>query len=127
VFYAKGLRFIFSTRSALPFILKEDGSKFYDESYVFQSDKDEIIRTGKAGYIVSYGDELYRSLDAVERLKKEGLDVGLINKVTMNVVDEEVIKTVGQSGFVLVVETLNKKTGLGSKVSLTLLSDWSSS
>jgi transketolase C-terminal domain/subunit len=65
---------------------------------------------------VAYGDMLYRSLDAVERLRKEGVDVGLINKSTLNVVDEQVIKDIGSTGFVLVVESLNQRTGLGSKV-----------
>jgi transketolase C-terminal domain/subunit len=59
---------------------------------------------------------LYRSVDAVERLRKEGVDVGLINKSTLNVVDEQVIKDIGSTGFVLVVESLNQRTGLGSKV-----------
>jgi len=121
VFYEKGIRFVMSTRSKVPWILKEDGSKFYDESYKFTPNKDEVIRPGTAGYIISYGDELYRSLDAVERLKKDGLDVGLINKVTLNVVDEEIIEKVGKSGFVLVVESLNRKTGLGSKFGTWLL------
>lgn len=58
----------------------------------FAPGKDEVIRTGKVGYIVSFGDALYRSLDAVERLKKEGFDFGLINKATLNVVDEETIR-----------------------------------
>jgi transketolase C-terminal domain/subunit len=35
------------------------------------------------------------ALDAVERLKQEGIDVGLINKPTLNVVDEEIIAKVG--------------------------------
>lgn len=75
-----------------------------------------MIRKGTAGYIVTYGEMVYRSLDAVERLKKDGIDVGLINKPTLNVVDEDTIKLVGKSPFVLVVESLNQKTGLGSKV-----------
>lgn len=41
------------------------------------------------GYIVSYGDALYRSLDAVHRLRHMGLSVGLVNKCHVNVVDEE--------------------------------------
>ena len=41
------------------------------------------------GYIVSYGDALYRSLDAVHRLQHMGLSVGLVNKCHVNVVDEE--------------------------------------
>lgn len=116
VFYEKGIKFIFSTRSKLPWILREDGSRFFDNNYKFQPGKDEYIRKGKAGYIVSYGDMLYRSLDAVERFRVEGVEVGLINKSTLNVVDEDAIKDIGSTGFVLVVESLNQKTALGSKV-----------
>jgi transketolase C-terminal domain/subunit len=58
----------------------------------FVPGKDDEIRSGKVGYIVSFGDALYRSLDAVERLKKEGFDFGLINKCTLNEVDEETIR-----------------------------------
>jgi hypothetical protein len=39
----------------------------------------------------------------VERLRKKGVDVGLINKSTVNEVDEHVIKDIGSTGFVLVV------------------------
>lgn len=117
VFYEKGLRFVFSTRAKVPWILKEDGSRYYGEGYKFQPSKDEYIRKGTKGYIVAYGDMLYRSVDAVDRLRQEGLDVGLINKSTLNVVDEQVLKDIGSTGFVLVVESLNQKTGLGSKVS----------
>jgi transketolase C-terminal domain/subunit len=122
VFYEKGLRFVFSTRAKVPWILKEDGSRYYGEGYKFEPSKDEYIRKGSKGYIVAYGDMLYRSADAVDRLRQEGLDVGLINKSTLNVVDEQVLKDIGSTEFVLVVESLNQKTGLGSKVSRTLFS-----
>lgn len=97
-------------------MLKEDGSKVYDEGYQFQPGKDEVIRSGTLGYIVSYGEMLYRSLDAVERLREEGYDVGLINKSTLNVVDEDMMKKIGSTQFVLVAESMNQRTGLGSKV-----------
>ena len=90
VFFDKGIRFIFSTRSKIPFILKEDNSRLFGEDYVFVPGKDETIADGKAGYVVSFGDMLYRSWDAVLRCRQEGLDVGLINKPTLNLVDEEV-------------------------------------
>jgi transketolase len=122
VFWKKGLRFIFSTRSKVPYILKEGtDQKLYGEGYKFVPGKEEIIRKGSAGYIVSYGDMLYRSLDAVENLRAEGLDVGLINKPTLNVVDEETIKVYGSSPFVLVVESIAQKTGLGSRLGTQLL------
>lgn len=104
-------------------ILRQDGTKFYGEGYTFVPGKDEIIREGTAGYILSFGDAVYRCLDAVEKLKvldiarpslqdppcmhwvhltgrgvtpvqAEGLDVGLINKPTLNVIDEETMKLV---------------------------------
>lgn len=122
VFWNKGLRFIFSTRAKVPYILKEGtDQKLFGEGYKFVPGKEEVIRKGSAGYIVSYGDMLYRSLDAVENLRAEGLDIGLINKPTLNVVDEETIKVYGSSPFVLVVESIAQKTGLGSRLGTHLL------
>ncbi|WP_416669250.1 transketolase C-terminal domain-containing protein [Egbenema bharatensis] len=121
VFNDPGLRFIFSTRSKTPNVLTADGQDFFGGDYKFVPGKDEVIREGTAGYIVSFGDALYRALDAVERLKQEGIDVGLINKPTLNVVDEETIAKVGSSPFVLVVEAFNRKTGLGSRYGSWLL------
>ena len=129
VFFERGIRFIFSTRAKVPYILKPDGSRFFEGDYKFEPGKDETILEGKAGYVVSFGEMLYRSYDAVLRVREQGLDVGLINKSTLNLVDEEVriqflgksadclylyqtIKKIGSSPFVLVVESLNKKTGV---------------
>ncbi|BAY28684.1 transketolase domain-containing protein [Nostoc carneum NIES-2107] len=121
VFFDPGLRFIFSTRSKVPNILDSNGNEFFGNGYKFVPDKDEIIREGTQGYIVSFGDALYRCVDAVERLKQEGLDVGLINKPTLNVVDEEAIAKIGKAPFVLVVEAFNRRTGLGSRFGSWLL------
>ena len=112
VFFDKGLRFVFSTRSKVPWLLKEDGSRFFDEGYEFVPGKDEVVAEGSAGYVVSYGDMLYRSWDAVLRCRQEGLDVGLVNKPTLNLVDEQTMRKIGGSKFVLVVESLNQKTGV---------------
>jgi transketolase len=116
-----GLRFVFSTRSETPEILDQDGKPFYAGNYAFSPDRDEIIRPGTRGYVVSYGEMLYRSLDAVERLRASGLDVGLINKPTLNVIDEEAILRAGETAFVLVVESQNVKTGLGVRYGTWLL------
>ena len=122
VFFKKGLRFIFSTRSKVPYIYKEGTEELlYGGDYKFVPGKEDFIRKGKAGYVVSYGDMLYRSLDAVERLREEGLDVGLVNKTTLNQVDEEAIKEYGSTGFVIVVESIAQKTGLGSRLGTHLL------
>lgn len=121
VFFDSGLRFIYSTRSKVPQILDENGNNFFGEGYTFVPGKDEVIREGTAGYIISFGDGLYRALDAVEKLKQQGIDVGLINKPTLNVIDEEMLAKVGKAPFVLVVEALNRRTGLGSRFGSWLL------
>ncbi|KAI9454750.1 thiamine diphosphate-binding protein [Lactarius psammicola] len=112
VFFERGLRFVFSTRAKVPYLLKPGSDdKLFDNDYEFVPGKDEVILDGKAGYVVSYGDMLYRSYDAVLRVRQEGLDVGLINKPTLNLVDEQTIRKIGSSPFVLVVESLSRKTG----------------
>ena len=121
IFFEPGLRFIFSTRSKVPTILDTEGNEFFGEDYVFESGKDEIIREGTRGYIVSFGECLYRALDAVERLKQQGIDVGLINKPTLNTIDEDMLTKIGESPMVLVVESFNRKTGLGSRMGTWLL------
>ena len=54
-------------------------------------------------------------LDAVTELRQSGLDVGLINKSTLNRVDEASLARIGKSRFVLVAEAQNVQTGLGAR------------
>jgi transketolase len=121
VFQDPGLRFIFSTRSKVPNLLSASGEDLYGDGYVFKAGKDEVVREGSAGTIVSFGEALYRALDAVERLRQEGIALTLINKATLNVVDEEMMEKIGRSPFVLVVESFNRRTGLGSRFGSWLL------
>ncbi len=121
VYGDEGLRFVFTTRSKVPYILRADGSRFFDDKYSFVSGKDDLIREGKDGYVVSFGEMLYRSLDAVERARAEGIDVGLINKATLNVADEDMLKRVGATKFALLVEGQNVETGLGVRYGTWLL------
>ena len=79
IFHDPGLRFIFSTRAKVPMLNGDDGKALYADGYEFIPGKDDVVREGTDGYIVSFGDGLYRALDAVERLKKEGLYIGLSN------------------------------------------------
>lgn len=119
----KGLRFVFTTRSSTPLLKKEDGvTDLYGDGYVFVPGKDEIVREGTAGYVVSFGDALYRCLDAVTALKEDhGIDVGLVNKPTLNAVDRDTMEKIAASPMCLVVECLGKRTGLGSRFGTWLL------
>jgi len=118
----EGLRFLFSTRAPVPDILTEDGKPLFGDGYAFQKGKDDVVRDAKGGgYVVAFGETLYRALDAVITLQEKGVKVGLINKSTLNVYDEETMKKLVAAPFVLVAEGFNVKTGLGSRFGSELL------
>ena len=121
IFNDAGLRFIFSTRSAVPDLHDDNGNNIFGNDYEFVSGKDDVIREGSAGYIVSFGETTYRALDAVLKLKEAGIDVGLINKCTLNTYDEESMARLAAAPFVLVAESFNVSTGLGSRFGSELL------
>ncbi len=121
IYNEEGLRFIFSTRSGIPDLLNEAGEQFFGDGYVFTPGKDDVVYEGKDGYIVSFGETLYRAADAVLKLKADGKDVGLICKATLNVWDEEMMKKLAASPAVLVAESFNVNTGLGSRFGTELL------
>ena len=121
IFHDQGLRFIFSNRSKTPLILDSNGDSFYGRGYEFTPSIDEIIREGDAGWIVSYGDMLHRCLHVVEEYREKGINIGLINKPTLNSVDEDIMAKIGKSPFVLVIESLNSRTGLGIRFGTWLL------
>jgi transketolase C-terminal domain/subunit/transketolase N-terminal domain/subunit len=117
IFHDPGLRFVFSTRSAVPTVLNEAGEPYFNDAYRFEPGRDDLIREGDAGYVVTFGEMLYRCLDVVERLRQNGgPKVGLVNKATLNLVDETMLEKLGRAPFVLVVETQNLKTGLGARM-----------
>jgi transketolase len=117
-----GLRFLFTTRSAVPDILDDAGQPLYKDK-PFEPGNDYVVREAKAGggYVVAFGEAVYRALDAVITLQEGGIHVGLINKPTLNVVDAERMKELAAAPFVLVVEAWNVKTGLGSRFGSYLL------
>ena len=122
IFNDPGLRFVFSTRAAVPDILGDDGKPLY-QGKPFEPGKESVVRAAPAGggYIVATGETVYRALDAVIRLQEQGVKVGLINKSTLNVVDPQTMKTLSGVPFVLVAEGWNVKTGLGSRFGSYLL------
>jgi len=121
IFHDPGLRYVFSTRSAVPDILDDNGQVYFGDNYEFKVGQDDVIRKGTAGYIVSFGDTLYRALDAVIKLKEQGIDVGLINKSTLNIMDEQMMAKLAKEPAVMVVEAFNVNTGLGAKFGTELL------
>lgn len=121
IYKDEGLRFLFSTRSAVPDILDESGKPMF-AGKSFEPGRDDLVRdAASGGYIVAFGEILYRALDAVIRLQEQGVKVGLVNKPTINLYDEAMMKKLASAPFVLVAEGWNVKTGLGSRFGSELL------
>lgn len=110
IYHESGLRFLFSTRSGVPDLLTEDGARFYGDDYKFVPGRDDVIREGRDGYVV-LGETVYRSLDAVIKLKAQGINIGLICKATLNVYDEAMMEKLAATPLVLVAESFNVSTG----------------
>ncbi|OIO64587.1 hypothetical protein AUJ68_05630 [Candidatus Woesearchaeota archaeon CG1_02_57_44] len=124
IFDDPGLRFVLTTRSATPKIINADGTEFFSaekSGYQFRPGKDDVIRPGSDGYVVSYGECLYRALSAVQQARLNGRDVGLINKSTLNAWDPETFERLQDAPFVLFVESQNRRNGVGSRMGTELL------
>jgi transketolase len=121
IFPQRGLRFLFSTRSGVPDLLTESGERFFGPGYEFVPGKDDLLREGADAFIVTFGETTYRALDAVIKLRAAGLSVGLINKATLNVYDESMMTRLAAAPAVLVAESFNVNTGLGSRFGTELL------
>jgi hypothetical protein len=84
VFFEHGLRFVFSTRAEVPYLLKPNP----DEKLSAMATSLCVVRT--IFLLRARMDTLSRSYDAVLRVRQEGLDVSLVNKPTLSLVDEQV-------------------------------------
>jgi transketolase C-terminal domain/subunit len=118
-----GLRFLFSNRAPVPDLLDEAGKPFYQDR-PFEPGQDDVLRApgDGGGYVVAFGECVYRALDAVIGLSERGGPaIGLVNKATLNVVDHAMMKKLAAAPWVLVVEAYNVKTGLGSRFGSYLL------
>jgi 1-deoxy-D-xylulose-5-phosphate synthase len=79
--------------------------------------KSEVIRWGADGCLVSYGPQLSRSLKVADKLRGEGLDVGVVNARFLKPLDNEVIsRAIRECGFVVTLEEAALAGGFGSAV-----------
>jgi 1-deoxy-D-xylulose-5-phosphate synthase len=76
----------------------------------------EVCRWGEDGNFVVFGAMLAECSKAADRLKSEGLDVGVINARFLRPLDTETIFRAIESGFVITVEESTLNGGFGSAV-----------
>jgi len=95
---------------------QREGRALLRGAHEFVPRKDDVIIDGTDGFVISLGEMLYKSYAAVLCERKAGMNIGLVNKPTLNLVDEQVLRKIGTTKFVLVVDSQNENTGIGSKM-----------
>lgn len=84
----------------------------------------KIRREGDAVTIVAWQDMLRRSLEAADRLAAQGIEVEIIDPVTLNPFDRQsIIDSVKKTGRCLVVEEAYRTLGVGAEIGAMLMEE----
>lgn len=93
----------------------------HDNNYKFKIGRGEILRKGKDAVIFATGTMVHESLKAAEILKKNKIDVYVVNIHTIKPIDEKlIIKLAKKTNCVITAEDHNIIGGLGSAVAEVL-------
>lgn len=98
--------------------------RIYPEDTQFELGKAHVVRPGKDATIIALGTQLVESLKAADLLKAEGIDVRVIDPVTVQPLDrEKVIAAAKETGAIITVENHSIKTGLFAEVAEVVTSE----
>lgn len=93
----------------------------YDKNYKFEIGRGHIVRDGSDVTIIACGDEVARSLDAVDILALEGISARVVNMATIKPIDVDLIKLCAEeTGCIVTAENHNIYGGLGGAVAEVL-------
>jgi len=103
-------------RGQVPVVLDE-------YNYTFELGKAKLLRDGKDALIIASGFMTMRALETVEKLRSDGVDVGVLHVPTIKPLDEEtIVREASRSGrLVIVAENHSIVGGLGEAVAGVLL------
>jgi transketolase len=104
-----GPMYMRTSRSPFPVLTKE--------SDPFVIGKANILQEGRDATIIACGIEVSEGLKAAQILKKENINVKVVNMHTIKPIDQEcIIKSAGETGAIVTAEEHQKHGGLGSAV-----------
>lgn len=113
--------FIGMGRSKVAVICDDNGQPFFNESYVYQPGKWDLVRSGCDGTIISYGPLLSHAVQAADKLKALGKHVRVLNAASIAPFDKEaIIAAAKETKLLITVEDHHVETGVGSIVANVL-------
>ena len=112
----KGPVYMRLLRGQVPVVLDE-------YKYTFELGKAKLLRDGRDALVISSGFLTMRALEAVEKLRADSVDVGVLHVPTIKPLDEEtIVREASRSGrLVIVAENHSIVGGLGEAVAGVLL------
>jgi transketolase len=107
-------------RSVLPVLLKEDGTPFFDEKYVFRYGEIDVIRHGGDATILAMGHMAGSAVKAAEELASKGARVQVLHSSSPLGIDGGKLVSLLGGRPVVTCEDHHADTGLGAITALHL-------
>lgn len=96
---------------------RKESYPVYPADYAFEVGKGAVLREGKDAVIVASGIMVHEALEAAKLLHEQGVEVSVIDPVTVKPLDEALVRAYAEkTGVVVTVENHNKIGGLTSAV-----------
>ena len=88
-----------------------------EEDYLIPLGKAEIKREGKDLTVVAISRSVHQALDAADLLKKEEIELEVIDPMTIKPMDEEtILRSVEKTGRLMIVHEACKTAGIGAEI-----------
>ena len=95
-----------------------------EEPYAIPFGEANIVREGGDATIVTYGQMVGRSLEAAELLKKDGVEVEVIDLRTLSPIDmDTVLESVEATGRLVCVDEANPRCSIAADIAATVAQD----
>lgn len=107
----QGNFFVCLSRNVLPIIHNENNDILYDEDYIYEYGNFDIIHNSNYLYVISTGPIFAEVYQAIQKLRKEKYNVGLINISSPLFINRNIVNIL-HNKKVLIIEDHNKKCGL---------------
>ena len=92
----------------------------YDDSYKFEIGKASVVVEGNDAAIIASGIMVQESMAAAEILKKDGINIMVVNMSTIKPLDKKAVADAAKTGVIVTAEDHNIYGGLGSAVAEVL-------
>lgn len=103
-------------RSKLPILKKEDGSIYYDEDYVFEYGKADLLRKGDSGTIFVCGTATNNAVIAADMLAQDGIKLQVYAIGSPLQISEGIVAEAAKRGSIFIVEDHSIHGGLGASI-----------